>query len=224
MKRIILAILSFLTAHAVAWAQTDSQAKAILSQVSHKYRAYATLRTNFVVAVVNPQAETRGSQQGTLTSQQGTGKFRVTLYSPVSKNSVEQEIISDGKTQWTYLKKDNEVQISAVDNSAAGINPAQIFTMYDKGYKPLYTGEVKQDGITCQAVELSPVSASPGIFKVKLLIDKGRKLIHSAQLFDKNGSRYLYTLSNFVPNPKVAGGYFSFDAKAHPGIDVEDLR
>ena len=43
-----------------------------------------------------------------------------------------QELFSDGKSQWTYLKKDKEVQVSNVDNSGDAINPAKIFTVYEK--------------------------------------------------------------------------------------------
>lgn len=224
MRKLLFAVIYIALGIGTASAQKDSQAKLILNQVSKKYKAYSTLKTDFVVSVSSPQTEVRGSQPGTLVSQAGTGKFRVVMYNTVKKTAVEQEIISDGKTQWTYLKQENEVQVNNVDKSESGINPAEIFTMYEKGYKYLYTGEQKEGGKAYQAIELSPLSASQTIFKVKLLIDKNTKLIHSAQLFDKNGNHYTYTLSNFVPNPKVDATYFTFDPKAHPGIDVEDLR
>ncbi|GAB2691902.1 LolA-like putative outer membrane lipoprotein chaperone [Mucilaginibacter koreensis] len=225
MKKIFTFIILFtIVGYSAAFAQQDAQAKSILSQVGKKYKSYGTVKTDFVMTMSSPQNESRGSQSGTLVSQSGTGKFKVTLYSPVSKRAVEQEIISDGKTQWTYLKRDNEVQVNNIDNGASGLNPASLFTMYEKGYKYLYTGLQKSAGKTYQAIELSPTSASQTIFKVKLLIDPATKLIHSAQLFDKNGTHYTYTLSNFIPNPKLAGTYFTFDAKAHPGVNVEDLR
>ena len=224
MKKILTAIFLFSLGSSAAFAQQDAQAKTILSQVSKKYKSYGTIKTNFVMAMSSPQNESRGSQSGTLVSQSGTGKYKVTLFSPVSKSAVDQEIISDGKTQWTYLKRDNEVQVNTADNSESALNPAKIFTMYEKGYKYLYTGLQKSAGKTYQSIELSPTNASQTVFKVKLLIDPSAKLIRSAQLFDKNGNRYTYTLSNFIPNPKVAGTYFTFDAKAHPGVSVEDLR
>jgi outer membrane lipoprotein-sorting protein len=224
MKKIFTFIFLFSMSTGAAFAQQDAQAKSILAQVSKKYKSYGTVKTNFLMSMSSPQNESRGSQSGTLVSQSGTGKFKVTLLSPVSKTAVDQEIISDGKTQWTYLKRDNEVQVNSIDNSASGLNPARLFTMYESGYKYLYTGLQKASGKTYQAIELSPASASQTVFKVKLLIDPATKLIHSAQLFDKNGNRYTYTLSNFIPNPKVAGNYFTFDAKAHPGVNIEDLR
>lgn len=224
MKNFVLVLISTLLGTGMAMAQKDSQAKTILGQMSRKYKAYTTLKTDFTMTMASPQTESRGSQTGTLVSQSGSGKFKVILNSPVNKSVVEQEIISDGKTQWTYLKRDNEVQVNTVDKTPTGINPAEIFTIYEKGYKYLYTGEQRESGKVYQAIELSPESASQTIFKIKLLIDKNTKLIHSAQLFDKNGNHYTYTLSNFVPNPKIAANYFTFDAKAHPGVDIEDLR
>ncbi len=225
MRKVISAIAAvIILSSTAAFAQKDAQAKTILGQVSKKYKAYATVKTDFRMTMASPQNETQGSQSGTLVSQSGTGKYRVTLFSPAGKSAVDQEIVSDGKTQWTYQKRDNEVQVTNADHTATGLNPATLFTMYEKGYKYLYTGDQKQGGNTYQAIELSPTAASPAIFKVKLLIDKTAKLIYSAQLFDKNGNRYTYLLSNFVPNPKVAGDYFTFSTKAHPGVNVEDLR
>ena len=37
-------------------------------------------------------------------------------------------------------------------------------------------------------------------FKIKLLIKKKDKVIHSLTMFDKGGNRYKYTITKFVPN------------------------
>jgi outer membrane lipoprotein-sorting protein len=136
---------------------------------------------------------------------------------------MEQEVISDGKTQWTYLKKDNEVQVNNVDNSGGGINPAQIFTIYQHGYKYVYNGEVRIKGKIYQEIDLTPI-AEKSFFKVRLEIDRQKKEIYSAQIFDKNGNRYTYTITGFVPNIRVPDNTFTFDPKMHKGVEVVDLR
>jgi outer membrane lipoprotein-sorting protein len=137
---------------------------------------------------------------------------------------MEQEIISDGKTQWTYIKKDKEVEISDVDNSNESLNPAQIFTIYEKGYKYVYNGDEKVDGKTYQVIDLTPEDEKKPFFKIRLSIDKAKKQIYSAMIFDKNGSRYTYIVRSFTPNVKVPETTFTFDKKDHPGVELVDLR
>jgi DNA integrity scanning protein DisA with diadenylate cyclase activity len=79
-------------------------------------------------------------------------------------------------------------------------NPSQIFTMYEKGYKYLYTGEQKIAGKVYQAIDLTPKTKSNSFFKVRLLIDKVKKQIYSALVFDKNGNKYNYVVKSFTPN------------------------
>jgi chaperone LolA len=221
----ILAYILLLTAGATnAFAQKDAEAKAILGQVGQKYKSYNTVKSDFVITVQNPQAGVNEVQNGTLLTQTKANKYKLSIYNAATKNAVVQEITSDGKTQWTYMPKEKEVQVNDVNNNAEGMNPAQLFTLYEKGYKYIYTGLQNQAGKSYQAVELTPTDAKQNIFKVKLLIDKVKKQIYSAQLFDQNGNRYLYTIKSFTPNVAVTAGTFSFDAKAHPGVEVVDLR
>lgn len=224
MKKTVLYFFFILIATGHAFAQKDVQAKAILNQVSAKYKSYDIVKTEFTFTVDNPQANTKDTQTGTLIARSKSNKFKVVIYTTDAKPEVAQEIISDGKSQWTFLKKDNEVQLSDVDHSGEGLNPAQIFTIYEHGYKYLYNGESKVNGKIYQEIDLTPEDAGKSFFKVRLQIDKVKKQIYSALIFDKNGSRYIYTINSFVPNIKVPDTTFTFDKKDHPGVEVVDLR
>lgn len=223
-KILIFSVLSLLTSY--TFAQKDAAAKEILNKVSAKYRTYDVVKTDFDFTLDNKQAGIKETQSGTLIAKSKANKFRVTIYSPEStaKQDVAQEIISDGKTQWTYLKKDNEVQVNNVDVSGEGLNPAQVFTIYEHGYKYIYTGDTKVNGKVYQEIDLTPEDINKSFFKVRLLIDKVKKQIYSALIFDKNGNHYTYTLKSLVPNPPINESLFSFDAKAHKGVEVVDLR
>jgi outer membrane lipoprotein-sorting protein len=209
-----------------AFAQKDAAAKAILNKVSQKYRTYDAIKTDFTFTLENPQAGIKETQNGTLVARSKSNKFKVSLYSPGASGNPEvaQEIICDGKTQWTYLKKDKEVQVNNADNSGEGLNPAQVFTIYEHGYKYIYNGENKIGGKVYQEIDLTPEDIKKQFFKVRLEIDKAKKQIYSALVFDKNGNRYTYTLKSFVPNVVVPDNTFSFDTKAHKGVEVVDLR
>jgi outer membrane lipoprotein-sorting protein len=225
MKKLFIIFLLTSTTNYL-FAQKDAAAKVILSQVSAKYKTYDVVKTDFEFTLDNQQAGVKETQTGTLIARSKANKFKVTLYGAnnTAKPEVAQEIISDGKTQWTYLKKDNEVQINAPDNSGEGLNPAQIFTIYEHGYKYIYNGEVKIGGKVYQEIDLTPEDIKKSFFKVRLEIDKAKKQIFSALIFDNNGTRYKYTLRSFVPNIQVPDNTFSFDVKMHKGVEVVDLR
>lgn len=226
MKKAILYIILFLTCINCALAQKDTQAKTILARLSSKYRSYNVIKTNFTFLLNSPNTGGNQTQNGTLIANSKNGKFKVTLFKPGSKTEVEQEIMSDGKTQWTYLKDDKEVQVNNVSKTDADneINPARLFTIYEHGYKYLYTGDQRISGKLCQVIDLTPENADKTFFKIRLLIDKARNQLYSAQLFDKGGNRYTYTLNTFTPNVSVPESTFTFNAKAHPGVEVVDLR
>jgi len=221
----LLAYIILLTATAgTAFAQKDAEAKTILSQVSQNYRSYNTVKSDFTINIQSAQDGVNQTQNGTLFTQTKANKYKLSIYTSAAKTALAQEITSDGKTQWTYMPTQKEVQVNHVSNSAEAMNPAQIFTLYEKGYKYIYTGLQKAAGKNYQAVELTPTDAKQSIFKIKLLIDKAKKQIYSAQLFDKNGGRYTYTIKSFVPNAPVAADAFNFNTKSHPGVEVVDLR
>lgn len=223
MKKIIVYSLLFIGISTQAFAQKDAEAKAILDKVSQKYHAYNIVKSDFTFTIEDQQNNVKQSQEGTLIVQAKTNKFKLTIYNEGAK-TVGQEIISDGKSQWTYLTKDKEVQLNKVDNSDEAFNPAQMFTLYEKGYKYLYDGDQTMNGKVYQVIELTPEDTKKAFFKVRLMIDKVKKQVYSALIYDKNGSRYTYTIHSFTPNVPVSENTFTYDSKSHPGIEVVDLR
>ncbi|UEG52217.1 outer membrane lipoprotein carrier protein LolA [Mucilaginibacter daejeonensis] len=222
MKKLFLYLI-LAAGSSAAYAQQDAAAKTILNDVSKQYRSYNSVKADFVINVQIPQEKVNQSQSGTLLTQAKTNKYKLDIYMPQSK-VLERQIYSDGKSQWTYLPQQKEVQVNDASSSAEGMNPAQIFTVYEKGYKYIFSGLQSKGGKTYQAIELTPTDAKQSIFKIKLLIDKAKKQIYSAQLFDKNGSRYTYTVNSFTPNAPAAADAFTFNPKKYPGVEVVDLR
>lgn len=216
MKKIIVALMVMGAFGFTTNAQTDSKAKEILAAVSKKYRSYDIVKTDFTFTLNNAQAKVKETQQGTLYVKANANKYKVAM--------TNQDLISDGKVQWTYLKNDKEVQISNVDNSGDAINPAKIFTIYEKGFKYLYTGESKVGAKTYQMIDLSPIDTKKTVFKIRLSIDKVSKQIANVVIFEKNGNTYTYNVKTFSPNVKVPETTFAFDAKKYPGVEVVDLR
>jgi outer membrane lipoprotein-sorting protein len=199
-----------------AFAQSEVKAKEILAEVSKKYRNYDVIKTEFSYTLENPQAKIKETQSGTLFVRSKVNKYKIILKG--------QELISDGKNQWTYLKADKEVQLSEVDNTSDALNPAKIFTIYEKGFKSVYTNDTKLNGKTLHNIDLTPLDGKRSFFKVRLQIEKLSKQITNAVIFDKNGNKYTYTIKTFMPNVKVPESTFAFDSKLYPGVELVDLR
>lgn len=223
MKKLLLSA-AFLISATIAFAQKDGDAKKILNAVSQKYRSYSMIKADFTFTIDNPIDKIKSTQYGTLVTQPKLNKFKATIYDPADKTTAAREVISDGKSQWTYTVKDKEAELNDVDKGEDSLNPAQIFTIYEHGYKYVYNGDETIDGKLCQVIDLSPEDANKAFFKVRLTIDKAKKQIHSAMIFDKNGSHYTYTITKLTPNPKLPENLFTFDKKTHPGVEVVDLR
>jgi outer membrane lipoprotein-sorting protein len=216
MKKLLIAAFLIIGSMMSVMAQSEAKAKVILAEVSKKYRSYDVIKTEFSYTLENPEAKIKEVQAGTLFVKSKLNKYKVILKG--------QELISDGKSQWTYLKADKEVQVSEVDNSADALNPAKLFTIYEKGFKSVYTNDTKVNGKMVHNIDLSPTDTKRSFFKVKLQIDKLNKQIVNAIIFDKNGNRYTYSIKTFTPNIKVPESTFAFDAKLYPGVEVVDLR
>lgn len=216
MKKLTAAFLAIGMFSSVAFAQTDPKAKAILAEVSKKYRSYDVVKSDFTFTLDNKQAKVKETQSGTLYVKANANKYKVAM--------TNQELISNGKVQWTYLKQDKEVQVSNVDPSGEALNPAKIFTIYEKGFKYIYTGEKKVGAKTYQMIDLSPTDIKKSVFKIRLTVDKAAKQISNIVVFEKNGTTYTYNVKTFSPNVKVPESTFAFDAKKYPGVEVVDLR
>jgi outer membrane lipoprotein-sorting protein len=136
-----------------------------------------------------------------------------------------QEIYSDGNNIWTYDKSANEVQVTKFDPSSNTITPQKMFTnFYDKDFLYKLNGESKEGKREIQEIELTPVDKSKTFFKVLVEIDKNTKNIVSTKVFEKNGNRYIYSVTAMKTNTTVPESEFVYDSKKHSNVEVVDLR
>lgn len=214
MKRIAF-ILFFvtLTMAQVTQAQ-DTKARQILDAMSKKYQSMKSFRATFSQTLENASAKTKENLEGEITVM--GNKFRL--------KTEDQEIINNGNTIWTYIKSENEVNISENDPDDQEMTPNKIFTMYKKGYKYVYVDELKEGGEIYDVIELSPEDRNDPVFKVRLHISKRDKSLKSWKMFRNNGNRYTYTITDFTPNPNVDNNYFAFEKSKIKGVKVIDLR
>lgn len=195
--------------------QTDKKAQEILKGVSDKYKSFKSVKATFEISLENPRDKNADVQKGSIYIKGDKYKLEI----------ASQDVISDGKTRWTFLKDANEIQIDNQQTDENSITPSSIFTMYEKGWLSKYAGEEKENGKVYQLIELVPVDPKKkNVFKVKLRINKNDKYIASAKVFDKNGSVKTFTVDKLTPNAITDDSLFSFNASKYPGAEIVDLR
>jgi outer membrane lipoprotein carrier protein len=210
MKKILsLLTLSVLFFSFSASAQ-DPKAKAILDKVSSKLKTMKSIKANFTFSM--GAGSSKNTQKGTF-DMKGS-KYRVDLGA--------QQILCDGKSVWTYLKNNKEVQVASFDPSQQTVSPAKLFSgSYHNDYNSKYVGEQTIGGKKVDVVELTP-KAGHSFKKLQLYVDKAG-VISGGNMVDKSGSTYTYAISG-VTESKLSDADFAFDSKKNPGVEVIDLR
>lgn len=209
-KIAIVALLAIGTLTAKAQDQ-DPKAKKILDELSVRTKAYTTIKADFSWTV-EKKDKTKDSQAGKIQTKGSKYKLEIPGH----------EIYCDGKTVWDFIKDANEVQIKDMElGGDDAVNPSNIFTIYEKGFKYKFESEDN----TTQIISLFPTNPDKKKFHtIKLYIDKTKKQISSVKMFMKDGSTQTYTIKAFVGSAPIADSEFVFDAKTHKGVSIEDLR
>ena len=123
----------------------------------------------------------------------------------------------DGKTQWTYLKKNDEVNIAtpSVEEQQA-INPYNCINMYKNGYK--YTMEKKNGHFIVHLTASGKKSIS------EMYITINQKSYVPSQVRYKTGKGWIIIDIRNFKAASLADGLFRFNAKDFPNAEVIDLR
>ncbi len=201
--------------------EVDAKAKSILDEVAAKTKTYTSIKTEFTSIMEKQETNVKSKVTET---QSGTLQLKGTKYKLEFKG---QTIFCDSKTQWTYIKESNEVQINNAPDPKAtdNPNPVNIFTLYEKGYKYKYEKEDVVNGVKVDIVNLYPLDAAKKAYHtIRLTIDREKKQIISVKVLNKNGTSNTITVKNFTPNSEVPDTMFTFNKADYKGVDVVDLR
>ena len=218
MKKLFTAgMLAVVCAATPALAQTDAaKAKTILDAVSKKVGGLKTMKADFTLKLTGGKGSVNDSRKGSVALK--GQKYYVSIGG--------QEIMCDNATVWTYNKEAKEVQVSKYNPAEQSLSPAKLFTpsYFDKEYTYSYKGARTVAGKSCDVIELTPKDKSKQIAKIELLVDKANTLIAGGTYWEKNGNQYAISVSDIKQNADLPDTYFAWNAKAHPGVEVVDLR
>ncbi len=204
MKRFITIMaaicLSFATAFAAG--NTSSEAKKILDKAVSKVNVKSGATANFTIS-----GGKIGNQSGTISIK--GNKFQASTASAI--------VWFDGTTQWTYVKKNDEVNISTPNAAQqSSMNPYTFINIYKKGYNLSVenTASGKQVHLTAQ-------NKNASIKEMYILVDASYNI--KQVKMKQSAGWYTVSISN-LKSKSLSDAVFKFNAKDYPKAEVIDLR
>ncbi len=124
----------------------------------------------------------------------------------------------DGKTMWTYMKKNEEVNVtSPTEAQLQAINPYNIINLYKNGYNSTLNNTGNS-----YVVHLTTNAKNRKIKELFVTIDK--KSYHPTQVKLLQGKNWTIFDITDLSKSKVSDSQFRFNAKDFPKAEVIDLR
>ena len=124
----------------------------------------------------------------------------------------------DGKTQWTYMKGNDEVNISNPSEAQLqAINPYNFINIYKKGYK-LSAKEVENS----YEVHLVPNKKEQKIQEMYIIVDKAS--YHPTHVKMKQKDKWSTIIISQLKTATLSDALFQFNSKDFPKAEIIDLR
>lgn len=195
-------------------AQKDTETKALLEKTAQTIRKSGGIKADFILTNYQ-RGVARDEVKGSICLQ--GEKFRLTT----------PEIITwfDGKTQWSYLLANEEVNISnPTKEELQSINPYAFLTLYRQGYA-YHTGTVTTyQGKNVYEIILTAEDFNRPLTNITLYIDQSTFLPIYIKLKEAGQDYNVINISNYHTGLKWENKDFMFDTKQYPDAEVIDLR
>lgn len=201
-QRLFLLLTLIVTAASSAFAD---DADATLRETVSRLSAAKSIKANYTLTSSGESAS------GTLTF--AGSKF--VMLSPSVKTWY------DGKTQWTYLVDNEEVNIT--EPTAAElqqVNPFEILSNYHANY----TARSLKASAGTKKIELKAKNAHSDISSATVTISTANSMPREITVTMRNGRKATITISSVVKGGELPVSTFRFPAGQYPGVEIIDLR
>lgn len=198
--------------------KSDPEAKVILDKTKALYESFKTMEADFTLTIEIPMEDTE-TQKGKII--QSGEKFQLSL--PGFK------VASDGKTVWTYMINNKQVQISDaedMEDSEEFLSPTDFLKMYERGdFYYVLMNEAYEGKTPIQQIEFKPKDKDSEYSKMRVTINKSNSEMMRIKVFSKDSSRFTLAIDKLKSNQSYTGSDFKIDTASLPeDVEVEDLR
>lgn len=199
MKKISLILISMLMCN-IMIAQT---AKSVLDKIAATISSRTGVTANFKISNVQ-----NGGISGTISVK---GKK---FYATTSQANVW----FDGKTQWTYMKNNNEVNVNTPgENELQAINPYNFINIYKSGF----TYSMKTTGSNYE-VHLKATNSKRSIQEMYIYANKTTYV--PSQIKMRQGTKWSTISISGLKRSALNDNMFRFNPKSYPNVEIIDLR
>ena len=197
-----IAAIALFTFQSSLFTANAQSAKSVLDKAAASVTVASGVKANFRMTT------TTGNTSGTIAIK--GKKFYATT--PQAK------IWLDGKTQWTYLKNNDEVNVSnPTEAQLQAINPYNFINLYKNGY----TYTMNTAG-TNYVIHLTSNSADRKIKELFITVNK--KSYEPMQVKMLQGKKWTTFDITSIKKEKIADSQFRFNSKDFPKAEIIDLR
>ena len=149
----------------------------------------------------------------------GSTSGRISVKGRMFQATTPQAIIwFNGKTQWTYMKSQEEVNVSnPTEAQLQAINPYNFINIYKKGYS--YTMKTVSAGYE---VHLKATDAKRQIQEMYITVNKSTYA--PSQVKMRQGKKWTTINVSSLKKANLSSSVFTFPSKDYPNAEVIDLR
>lgn len=206
----IIIVLIFMIIGSV---NAQNSGQKILNDLADKTNSYKSIKVGFIYKMVNVSSNINEQTEGSLLV--AGNKYNLKI--------AGQEIVSDGKTIWTYIADANEVQINEVDEEES-FSPTKLLSSYSDDYTAELEKEINENGRALYLLKLKPKVKNSGFDYVHLKIDKAKLQVVAFILYDFEKNVFSYLIKEYLTDVALDAKAFSFDTTKYKGVDIIDMR
>lgn len=200
MKKNIIIMLAMVAFCSCAMAQP---AKAVLDKVAAVVSNKGGVSANFSIS----------------SNQYGNASGTIAIKGRKFKTSTQSSTVwFDGKTQWTYMKRSNEVNVNTpTEGELQAINPYNFINKYRSGF----TFQMKTIGNNHQ-IHLTSTSKTRQIQEMYITVNKSSYV--PSQIKMRQGSTWSTIIIRNFKKANIGDATFKFNPKDYPEAEIIDLR
>lgn len=212
MKIKFIALFLLILVSNISFAQN---ARTILDKASDSYLKAGAVTAKFTLNTKEVKSKQVYSQDGTALMK--GNKFRIEVAQAITW--------FDGKTQWIYVKDNEEVNVSNPTGAELqAISPSLLFSIYKQGYDLKYNGEKTMNGKSVYEVEMIAQNKKNELKQIIVQINKTNNTFAKIVLYDTNGMENTLIINSYQTNSTMSDASFVFSAKDYPQAEIIDLR
>ena len=202
-RTLLIAALTSLTAFAFAQQKTADQ---VMKHVVDNIKKHNNVEIGIDYKIINKSSGINENENGTITLQGEA--YKIVL--------PDQTITSDGKSLWTYMPDNDEVNITEDDGT---MSPLKLVETY-KHHKTVFAKSDKGKGLRIIEITNSENKAE----QITIIVDESKNEIRSFTLTDSEGNKHVVTLKEYSYDKTLSKNFFTPTEADFKGAEIIDMR